>query len=79
MSQNKHLDNAAENCGQALDDDALMDAAGGAQQAKTRNEPGLFCPKCNAFIPTTIYDLLYSPHIRCPECDLVLSVDKVKA
>ncbi|WP_297672574.1 hypothetical protein [uncultured Akkermansia sp.] len=37
--------------------------------------PGLHCPKCGVYFPTTIPDLL-SGSIRCPHCGLALSIDR---
>jgi len=37
--------------------------------------PGLHCPKCGVYFPTTIPYLL-SVSIRCPHCGLALSVDR---
>ena len=37
--------------------------------------PGLDCPKCGVYFPTTIPDLL-SGSIRCPYCGLTLSIDR---
>ena len=37
--------------------------------------PGLDCPKCGVYFPTTIPDLL-SGGIECPHCGLKLSIDR---
>lgn len=37
--------------------------------------PGLDCPKCRVYFPTTIPDLL-SGGIECPHCGLKLSIDR---
>ena len=37
--------------------------------------PGLDCPKCGVYFPTTIPDLL-SGSIRCPYCGLTLYIDR---
>ena len=39
--------------------------------------PGLDCPKCGVYFPTTIPDLL-SGGIECPHCGLKLSIDRRK-
>ena len=38
--------------------------------------PGINCPNCGKFIPTTITDLLVQPRIRCPYCLLVLNINQ---
>lgn len=38
--------------------------------------PGISCPRCGKFIPTTITDLLVQPRIRCPYCLLVLNINQ---
>lgn len=41
--------------------------------------PGMECPQCGKFIPTTITELLTSGHLRCPYCLLKLDVDRYKS
>lgn len=41
--------------------------------------PGMACPQCSKFIPTTITELLTSGHLRCPYCLLVLTIDRGKS
>lgn len=43
------------------------------QQQKT---PGLNCPKCGSFIPTSITELITASYIECPHCRLRLNIDK---
>lgn len=38
--------------------------------------PGMACPRCGNFIPTTIAELLTSPYLRCPHCLLQLNIDR---
>lgn len=38
--------------------------------------PGLNCPKCGAFIPTTIGELLSATGLRCTHCGLVLTINR---
>lgn len=38
--------------------------------------PGLKCPRCSGFIPTTIQELLTSSFLVCPHCFLQLTIDK---
>ncbi len=44
-----------------------------AQDTRT---PGMACPRCGAFIPTSIAELLTSPYLRCPHCLLQLNIDR---
>ena len=61
-----------------LSDTDLDNVAGGAAQDGTQRTPGLNCPKCNSFIPVTIYDLINCTSIRCPACSLRLDIDHQK-
>lgn len=45
----------------------------GNQQQRT---PGLECPKCHHFIPTTIAELLSAQYLECPHCRLRLTINK---
>ena len=38
--------------------------------------PGLKCPQCGQFIPTTISELLSAPALVCPYCGLELSINR---
>ncbi|MBQ1408799.1 MAG: hypothetical protein IIY87_03470 [Bacteroidales bacterium] len=38
--------------------------------------PGLKCPQCGQFIPTTIAELLSAPALVCPHCKLELSINR---
>ena len=38
--------------------------------------PGLKCPQCGHFIPTTISELLSAPALVCPNCRLSLSINR---
>ena len=40
---------------------------------------GMKCPQCGGFIPTTIFELLTSGSLVCPECHLRLSIDRIKS
>lgn len=44
-----------------------------------RQIPGLECPKCGKFIPTTIYHIITASAIVCPHCHLRLNIDRVKS
>lgn len=44
-----------------------------SNQQKT---PGLNCPKCGAFIPTSISELLSASGLSCPQCHLVLTINR---
>ena len=41
--------------------------------------PGMTCPQCGKFIPTTITELLTSGHLRCSYCLLKLNIDRYKS
>lgn len=38
--------------------------------------PGLNCPQCGAFIPTSIPELLYSSGLHCMHCGLTLTINR---
>lgn len=38
--------------------------------------PGLICPICGNFIPTSISELLTSAYLLCHHCDLHLNIDR---
>ena len=38
--------------------------------------PGLNCPQCGTFIPTSISELLSATGLRCPHCQLVLTINR---
>ncbi len=38
--------------------------------------PGLKCPQCSQFIPTSISELLSAPALRCPYCGLELTINR---
>lgn len=38
--------------------------------------PGMVCPRCGKFIPTTVGELLTSTYLRCPHCLLQLNIDR---
>lgn len=40
---------------------------------------GLNCPRCHAFIPTSITELLRAMALVCPCCQLRLSIDPLKS
>ena len=41
--------------------------------------PGIRCPKCGNFIPTSIQQILFSSCLFCPTCGLKLNIDKRKS
>ena len=41
-----------------------------SSQIHTQRMPGLQCPRCNNFIPTSIHELLAANYLRCPLCGL---------
>ncbi|MCQ2231106.1 MAG: hypothetical protein MJZ30_04550 [Paludibacteraceae bacterium] len=38
--------------------------------------PGMNCPQCGTFIPTTIAELLTATGITCPHCRLQLTINR---
>lgn len=38
--------------------------------------PGMKCPQCGFFIPTTIAELLTASCLRCPHCLLQLNINR---
>lgn len=38
--------------------------------------PGMPCPRCGNFIPTSINELLSANYLRCPTCQLQLNIDR---
>lgn len=50
-----------------------------SSQIQTQRMPGLQCPRCNSFIPTSIHELLSSNHLKCPICGLQLDIDRQKS
>lgn len=47
---------------------------GGLQQ-----KTGLKCPQCDAFIETSIFQLLTTNALVCPACHLRLNIDRMKS
>ena len=41
--------------------------------------PGIRCPHCGNFIPTSIQQILFSHSLFCPTCGLKLNIDKRKS
>lgn len=44
--------------------------------AQGTRPPGMECPRCHGFIPTSVAELLTSPYLRCPHCLLQLNIDR---
>lgn len=44
-----------------------------------RQTPGIDCPSCGKFIPTTIYHIITASALVCPHCSLRLNIDRVKS
>ncbi len=42
-------------------------------------EPGLRCPECNTLIPVSIAELLHVGAVVCPNCTLMLEVDRERS
>ena len=48
-------------------------------QQQQQRVPGIRCPHCGNFIPTSIQQILYSSCLFCPTCGLKLNIDKRKS
>ena len=48
-------------------------------QQQEQRMPGIRCPNCGNFIPTSIQQILFSHVLFCPTCGLKLNIDKRKA
>ncbi len=44
-----------------------------------RQQAGLKCPQCGAFIETSIFQLLTTNVLVCPNCSLKLKIDRMKS
>ena len=73
MNQNDRYSEVpqAESMTYELRDEDLNNVAGGNDQ----RVPGLSCPRCGSFIPTSIQALLTSNFLDCPLCNLTLGLD----
>ncbi len=49
------------------------------EQAGGQCEAGMKCPKCGAFIRTSIFQLLTTNALVCPSCHLRLNIDRMKS
>ena len=48
-------------------------------QQQQHGVPGIQCPHCGNFIPTSIQQILFSNCLFCPSCGLKLNIDKRKS
>lgn len=48
-------------------------------QEQSQRVPGIRCPHCGNFIPTSIQQILFSSCLFCPTCGLKLNIDKRKS
>ncbi len=55
-----------------LTEEELKAVSGG----KSSQVPGISCPCCGKFIPTTITELMTQGHLRCPYCLSILNIDR---
>lgn len=46
---------------------------------KQQKTPGLNCPKCGSFIPTSIAELITTSYLECPHCRLRLNINKAES
>ena len=50
-----------------------------AKDHQQQRVPGIRCPHCCNFIPTSIQQILFSSCLFCPTCGLKLNIDKRKS
>lgn len=55
-----------------LTEEELNAVSGG----KSSQVPGMNCPRCGKFIPTTITEILTQGHLRCPYCLFKLNINR---
>ena len=48
-------------------------------QQSSQRMPGIQCPNCKNFIPTSIQQILFSKCLCCPICGLSINIDKRKS
>lgn len=48
----------------------------GMQPSVAPKPSGMNCPVCNAFIPISIYELLYNGAIACPSCGVSFTINR---
>lgn len=48
-------------------------------QAQAEQKAGLKCPRCGSFIETSIFQLLTTNALVCPQCKLRLNIDRMKS
>ena len=48
-------------------------------QNSSQHMPGIPCPNCGNFIPTSIQQILFSNILCCPICGLRINIDKRKS
>ena len=48
-------------------------------QHSSQHMPGMPCPNCGNFIPTSIQQILFSGSLFCPTCGLRINIDKRKS
>ena len=48
-------------------------------QHSSQRMPGMQCPNCGNFIPTSIQQILFSGSLFCPTCGLRINIDKRKS
>lgn len=49
------------------------------QPAPTTQKTGLKCPQCDTFIEISIFQLLTTNALICPNCHLRLNIDRMKS
>ncbi len=57
--------------------ETTLELANGGQAQNGTGAPGMKCPQCGAFIPTTVQQITTSSCIVCPNCQIRLNIDKL--
>ena len=60
-----------------LSEQDLEKIAGGTYGSENQQQiPGIPCPRCHGFIPTTIYQITTNAALTCPNCLLKINIDR---
>lgn len=59
-------------------EDLELASGGDSKNGGQQRLPGIRCPHCGNFIPTSIEQILYSSCLFCPTCGLKVDIDKRK-
>ncbi len=56
-----------------------LDVISGGATGSSQQTPGMKCPQCGEFIPTTIMQIITASSLVCPHCHLRLNIDRMKS